>query len=99
MYMPCKHLRLCLHCYEERRHTWQRDLDQVRTENTRRRAENEEAKRKNESRSREKQIPMAKLLEEPEYLCEHCKEKVVFAGSREEVLRWAAEAFTSTTER
>jgi len=94
MYMPCRHLRLCRHCYDHRCSKWRRDLHQVRAENARRREENEGIKRKNEGRKKEKKIPLVELLDEPEYLCEQCKTKVVFAGSRDEVRQWADQPIT-----
>ncbi|CEM26986.1 unnamed protein product [Vitrella brassicaformis CCMP3155] len=94
MYMPCRHLRLCRHCYDHRCSKWRRDLQQVRAENARRREENEGIKRLNEGRKKEKKIPLVELLDEPKYLCEQCKTKVVFAGSRDEVRQWADQPIT-----
>ncbi|CEM36446.1 unnamed protein product [Vitrella brassicaformis CCMP3155] len=92
MYMPCRHLRLCRQCYDDRCSKWRRDLQQVRAENARRREENDGIKRQNEGRK--KKIPLVELLDEPEYLCEQCKTKVVFAGSRDEVRQWADQPIT-----
>ncbi|CEM26968.1 unnamed protein product [Vitrella brassicaformis CCMP3155] len=94
MYMPCRHLRLCRQCYDQRCSKWRRDLHQVRAENARRREENEGIKRQNEGRKKEEKIPLVELLDEPEYLCEQCKTKVVFAGSRDEVRQWADQPIT-----
>mmetsp|Transcript_5293 Transcript_5293/g.14562 ORF Transcript_5293/g.14562 Transcript_5293/m.14562 type:complete len:316 (+) Transcript_5293:2382-3329(+) len=94
MYMPCRHLRLCPQCYADRRSKLQRDLATVRAENARRRQENEDIERQNQTRSKKDKIALVELLDEPEYLCEHCKVKVLFAGSREEVLQWAAQPIT-----
>ncbi|CEM36495.1 unnamed protein product [Vitrella brassicaformis CCMP3155] len=88
------HLRLCRQCYDDRCSKLRRDLQQVRAENARRREENEGIKRKNEGRKKEKKIPLVELLDEPEYLCEQCKTKVVFAGSRDEVRQWADQPIT-----
>ncbi|CEM12043.1 unnamed protein product [Vitrella brassicaformis CCMP3155] len=76
-------------CYDHRCSKWRRDLHQVRAENARRRQENERIKRQNEGRRKEKRIPLVELLDDPEYLCEHCKKRVEFAGSRDEVRQWA----------
>jgi len=94
MYMPCRHLRVCRQCYDHRRSKLQQDLQRVRAENVRRGKENEDIERQNQGRKREDRIALVDLLDEPEYLCEHCKERVVFAGSREEVRKWAARAIT-----
>ncbi|CEM33087.1 unnamed protein product [Vitrella brassicaformis CCMP3155] len=94
MYMPCRHLRVCRQCYDHRRSKLQQDLQRVRAENVRRGKENEDIERQNQGRKKEDRIALVDLLDEPEYLCEHCKERVVFAGSREEVRQWAARAIT-----
>ncbi|CEL94401.1 unnamed protein product [Vitrella brassicaformis CCMP3155] len=94
MYMPCRHLRVCRQCYDDQCSKVQRDLQRVRAENVRRGKENEDIERQNQGRKREDRIALVDLLDEPEYLCEHCKERVVFAGSREEVRKWAARAIT-----
>ncbi|CEL99959.1 unnamed protein product [Vitrella brassicaformis CCMP3155] len=87
MYMPCKHLRLCPHCYEDRKIKWQRDLEEAKTENARRREENEGIERLNEGRKKEDRIPLLDMVDEPDYLCEHCKEKTRAGQMSEEPRR------------
>ncbi|CEM26919.1 unnamed protein product [Vitrella brassicaformis CCMP3155] len=81
-------------CYDDRCSKWRRDLQQVRAENSRRREENEGIKRKNEGRKKKDKIALVELLHEPEYQCEHCKKRVEFAGSRDEVRQWADQPIT-----
>ncbi|CEM02600.1 unnamed protein product [Vitrella brassicaformis CCMP3155] len=93
MYVPCRHMRVCPHCYEDRKAAWQRELSRVKAENDRRREEKEAARRQNENLSQDKQISLVKLLDEPEYTCEHCKAKVEFAGFVDDCIKWVARPF------
>ncbi|CEM30579.1 unnamed protein product [Vitrella brassicaformis CCMP3155] len=78
---------------DDRKAAWQRELSRVKAENDRRREENEVARRLNETRSQEEQISLVKLLDEPEYTCEHCKAKVEFAGTVDDCIKWVARPF------
>ncbi|CEM30596.1 unnamed protein product [Vitrella brassicaformis CCMP3155] len=93
MYVPCRHMRVCPRCYADRKAAWQRELSRVKAENDRRRDENEVARRLNETRSQDEQISLVKLLDEPEYTCEHCKAKVEFAGTVDDCIKWVARPF------
>ncbi|CEM27223.1 unnamed protein product [Vitrella brassicaformis CCMP3155] len=84
MYIPCRHMHICTKCYADRRAAWQLSLPRIRAANARRAEENKE-------RIKEAREPLPMRPEE--YLCEQCKTEVVFAGSVDEVARWAATPF------
>ncbi|CEM39392.1 unnamed protein product [Vitrella brassicaformis CCMP3155] len=84
MYIPCRHMHICTKCYADRRTAWQQSLPRIRAANARRAEENKE-------RIKEAREPLPMRPEE--YLCEQCKTEVVFAGSVDEVARWAATPF------